>query len=165
MTAVNSLLNGNATPLLINGDGRAYVHKVGLGGRVDSSGTPNESNAPEGRCSTCLRRVSGGIVGWLENSFYRLGKLVARNPWRCLVICVIVCGVAGIGMTKWHEENECGYPGIPGCTKNTNDKCYTRHLFTCQKLRHHQQQFIVRNMYKNWPDNSLIVLCIVTPFT
>ncbi|XP_052274727.1 patched domain-containing protein 3-like isoform X2 [Dreissena polymorpha] len=106
MSTDKSLPNGNATPLLINGDGRASVHKIGLGGRHGPSNTADDSLASEGRCSACLRRVSGGIVDWLENCFYRLGKLVARNPWKFLVTCVVVCGVAGIGLTKWHEETE-----------------------------------------------------------
>ncbi|WAR23982.1 PTHD3-like protein [Mya arenaria] len=61
---------------------------------------------PRGKCSTCLGKLSTAIVAGLENAFYRLGKLVARNPWKFMLACLVTCSVAGAGLMLWHEETE-----------------------------------------------------------
>ncbi|XP_045159868.2 patched domain-containing protein 3-like isoform X1 [Mercenaria mercenaria] len=69
--------------------------------------TVHEKNDDKGCCGcTCLQKISNSIVGGLEKSFYRLGKLVARNPWKTIFACMLVCGIAGVGLMRWHEETE-----------------------------------------------------------
>ncbi|KAL4236282.1 Patched domain-containing protein 3 [Mactra antiquata] len=71
----------------------------------DNDGDRTETNK---KCCNCslLKKISNGIVSGLELAFYRLGKFVARHPWKTILISVLVCVAAGVGLMKWHEENE-----------------------------------------------------------
>ena len=42
----------------------------------------------------------------ISHSFFRVGYLVALNPFKVIAACLIVCGGMGVGLMKWHEENE-----------------------------------------------------------
>ncbi len=34
----------------------------------------------------------------------RYGKAIAKRPWAFVPVCVVVCGLLGIGVLEYHEE-------------------------------------------------------------
>ncbi|XP_060605204.1 patched domain-containing protein 3-like isoform X1 [Ruditapes philippinarum] len=99
MTSNTALLNGGMDVKRMNG---GPSHNSTQGNKLHE-----ESDENKGCCGcTCLKKVSNAIVSGLEKSFYRIGKLVARNPWKTIFTCIVVCCVAGIGLMRWHEETE-----------------------------------------------------------
>ncbi|WAR23969.1 PTHD3-like protein [Mya arenaria] len=97
--------NGSVRVKLANGD----TPTLSLDPKDESEGGRSglgTETPPRGKCSTCLGKLSTAIVAGLENAFYRLGKLVARNPWKFMLACLVTCSVAGAGLMLWHEETE-----------------------------------------------------------
>lgn len=77
----------------------------------------------------CLKKISNKIVFGLENTFYRLGKLVARHPLKTILASLLVCGAASVGLLKWHEETEYYKVWLP-----SGSRMYDEHIWVTQNF-------------------------------
>ncbi|XP_052073825.1 NPC1-like intracellular cholesterol transporter 1 isoform X1 [Mytilus californianus] len=74
------------------------------------------------RKKTCLKFVSDGIIGGLENAFYKLGKAVATYPILTIIICIVICGLFGIGMKDFNQTTEDAELWVPATSRIQSER-------------------------------------------
>ncbi|KAL5022900.1 hypothetical protein ScPMuIL_002055 [Solemya velum] len=62
--------------------------------------------ANKNRFSFYLKRFSNSIIWALETLFYHIGKTVATSPVFIIIGCLLLCGVASLGLKYFHVTEE-----------------------------------------------------------
>ncbi|KAK3599821.1 hypothetical protein CHS0354_022387 [Potamilus streckersoni] len=77
----------------------------------------------------CLTRISNGIIGALETSFYRVGQVVAGHPVATILLSVVACGLCGIGLYNFQETTDDAKLWVPQYSRVLPEKKWVNENF------------------------------------
>ncbi|KAL3868797.1 hypothetical protein ACJMK2_041557 [Sinanodonta woodiana] len=77
----------------------------------------------------CLTRISNGIIGALETSFYRIGQVVAGHPVATILLSIVTCGLCGIGLRNFEETRDDAKLWVPQYSRIIPEKKWVNENF------------------------------------
>ncbi|XP_052280398.1 protein patched homolog 3-like isoform X3 [Dreissena polymorpha] len=79
--------------------------------------------------ASCLQKCSNGIIRVLEGTFYRIGLHVARHPYLVILVCLLVCGLCGLGLLKFEQTSDDAKLWVPVNSRVLPEKAWMENHF------------------------------------
>ncbi|XP_058824384.1 NPC intracellular cholesterol transporter 1-like [Topomyia yanbarensis] len=84
------------------------------------SGMPRTGDVDQQKLG-CLARLSYNVSTAIGQSFYRLGRHIAQNPWRTILVSWIIVACCSLGFLRFHKEKSPMKLWIPQNSKFLHD--------------------------------------------
>ncbi|XP_053693061.1 patched domain-containing protein 3-like [Sabethes cyaneus] len=89
--------------------------------KLASAGEQHTDQHGQKRQLGCLGRLSYNVSNAIGQFFYRLGRHIAKNPWRTIAISWLVVACCSLGFFKFHKEKSPMKLWIPHNSKFLHD--------------------------------------------
>ncbi|XP_055549152.1 patched domain-containing protein 3-like [Wyeomyia smithii] len=117
-TVVSSNGNGSVPS---NGYGKPSIaEEMEKPTKTATNEQPDQQQQPQQQLS-CLGRLSYNVSNAIGQFFYRLGRHIAKNPWRTIVISWLVVACCSLGFFQFHKEKSPMKLWIPHNSKFLHD--------------------------------------------
>ncbi|XP_060591012.1 patched domain-containing protein 3-like [Ruditapes philippinarum] len=103
---------------------------------------------------SCLQQCSNKLIQVLEDTFYKLGLLVARHPIITIIISLLVCGLCGVGLSKFEQTKDDAKLWVPKSSRVLPEKAWVDANFP-EKYRFTSIIVTAHNVLSPWAINAM----------